>query len=223
MTYTVNPDTVLRASYGKYNEQPSSAYEQYNGLEQNLPDTLSQFYSLGFNTPGHAVAPSISFNSDFSIEHHFRGTDMSFKLSPFLRQTQNQVENFYINYATGLTSGLNAGNQTSSGFEFQFNKGDFNRNGFSGQISFAYTWATVKYGTLPNGTTILSPINTGISQYNAYTQGCAPNGADYGKTQFGVPVCGYASSTTYAAPCYTIHGKPVLKCTDADVANPYWN
>ena len=41
MTYTVNPDTVLRASYGKYNEQPSSAYEQYNGLEQNLPDTLS--------------------------------------------------------------------------------------------------------------------------------------------------------------------------------------
>ena len=127
MTYTVDPDTVLRASYGKYNEQPSSAYEQYNSLEQNLPDTLSQFYSLGFDTPGHAVAPSISFNSDFSLEHHFKGTDMSFKLSPFLRQTQNRVENFYINYATGLTSGLNAGNQTSSGVEFQFNKGDFAR------------------------------------------------------------------------------------------------
>ena len=161
MTYTVNPDTVLRASYGKYNEQPSSAYEQYNGLEQNLPDTLSQFYSLGFTTPGHAVAPSISFNSDFSLEHHFKGTDMSFKLSPFLRQTQNQVENFYINYATGLTSGLNAGNQTSSGFEFQFNKGDFAKNGISGQISFAYTNVFVKYGTLPNGTTIISPINAG--------------------------------------------------------------
>ncbi len=89
---------------------------------------------------------------------------MSFKLTPFLRQTQNQVENFYINYVTGLTSGLNAGNQTSSGFEFQFDKGDFNRNGFSGQLSFAYTYATVKYSTLPNGTTIISPINAGISQ-----------------------------------------------------------
>ena len=126
----MNPDTVLRASYGRYNEQPSAAYEQYNGLQQNLPDTLAQFYSLGFTTPGHEVAPSVSYNSDLSIEHHFKGTDMSFKLTPFLRQTQDQIENFYINYTAGLTSGLNAGYQTSSGFEFQFDKGDFSRNGF---------------------------------------------------------------------------------------------
>ncbi len=224
-TYTVNPDTVLRASYGKYNEQPSSAYEQYNGLQQNLPDTLTQFYPLGFTTPGHAVAPSISFNSDFSIEHHFKGTDMSFKLTPFLRQTQAQVENFYINYATGLTSGLNAGNQTSSGFEFEFNKGDFNRNGFSGQLSFAYTYATVKYSLLPNGTTILSPINAGISQYNAYTKACAVGGADYGKKQFGQPVCGYttAGPGSYAAACYTPTGVPDQSCKRPhDIANPYW-
>jgi hypothetical protein len=225
VTYTVNPDTVLRASYGKYNEQPSSAYEQYNGLEQNLPDTLTQFYSLGFTTPGHAVAPSISFNSDFSIEHHFKGTDMSFKLTPFLRQTQDQVENFYINYATGLTSGLNAGNQTSSGFEFEFQKGDFNRNGLSGQLSFAYTYATVKYSLLPNGTTILSPINAGISQYNAYTKACAPGGAEYGKKQFGQPICGYPTTGpgTYAAPCYTPKGVPDSSCSrPRDIANPYW-
>src|SRR5580698_4513892 len=167
VTYTVNPNTVLRASYGRYNEQPSAAYEQYNSLEQNLPDTLAQFYSLGFTTPGHAVAPSVSYNSDLSLEQHIHGTDMSYKLTPFLRQTQDQVENFYINYTAGITSGLNAGFQTSSGFEFQFDKGDFSRNGFSGQLSFAYTYATVKYGTLPNGTTVLSPINSAIAQYNA--------------------------------------------------------
>ncbi len=216
---------MLRASYGKYNEQPSSAYEQYNGLEQNLPDTLTQFYSLGFTTPGHAVAPSISFNSDFSIEHHFKGTDMSFKLTPFLRQTQAQVENFYINYATGSTSGLNAGNQTSSGFEFEFNKGDFNRNGLSGQLSFAYTYATVKYSLLPNATTILSPINAGISQYNAYTKACAPGGAQYGKQQFGQAVCGYttAGPGSYAAPCYTPGGIADPSCKRPhDIANPYW-
>ena len=28
---------MLRASWGKYNEQPSSSYVQYNALQQNLP------------------------------------------------------------------------------------------------------------------------------------------------------------------------------------------
>ncbi|HZY97380.1 MAG TPA: TonB-dependent receptor [Candidatus Cybelea sp.] len=222
VTYTLNPDTVLRASYGRYNEQPSSAYEQYNGLQQNLPDTLSQFYSLGFTTPGHRVAPSVSYNSDFSIEHHFKGTDMSFKLTPFLRQTQDQVENFYINYVTGLTSGLNAGNQTSSGFEFQFDKGDFSRNGFAGQLSFAYTYATVKYSTLPNGTTVLSPINAGISGYNAYTAACAPGGNAYGKRQFGQLMCGITSNGKPPAPCYTPGGAADPSCKTGDIANPYW-
>jgi hypothetical protein len=222
VTYTVNPDTVLRASYGRYNEQPSSAYEQYNGLQQNLPDTLSQFYPLGFTTPGHEVAPSVSYNSDLSIEHHFKGTDMSFKLTPFLRQTQNQVENFYINYVTGITSGLNAGYQSSSGFEFQFDKGDFSRNGFAGQLSFAYTYATVKYSTLPNGTTVISPINAGITGYNAYTAACAPGGNAFGKRQFGQLMCGTTSDGKPPAPCYTTSGAPVTACRPGDVANPYW-
>lgn len=220
-TYTVNPDTVLRASWGRYNEQPSAAYEQYNSLEQNLPDTLAQFYSLGFTSPGHEVAPSVSYNSDLSLEQHIHGTDMSYKLSPFLRQTQDQVENFYINYTAGITSGLNAGYQTSSGFEFQFDKGDFSRNGFAGQLAFAYTYATVKYSTLPNGTTILSPINSAIQQYNAYTGSCAPGGSEYHKKQFGQSVCG---ATTYGqgAPCYTTTGVPENSCKGGDVANPYW-
>ncbi len=221
-TYTLSPDTVIRASYGRYNEQPSSAYEQYNGLEQNLPDTLAQFYPLGFTTPGHEVAPSVSYNSDLSIEHHFKGTDMSFKLTPFLRQTQDQIENFYINFVTGLTSGLNAGYQTSSGFEFQFDKGDFSRNGFSSQLSFAYTYATVKYGTLPNGTTVISPINAGISGYNAYTAACAPGGNAYGKRQFGEPMCGTTSDGKPPAPCYTEKGIPAPNCPAGTIANPYW-
>ncbi|MBV8067634.1 MAG: TonB-dependent receptor, partial [Candidatus Eremiobacteraeota bacterium] len=223
MTYTVNPNTVLRASYGRYNEQPSAAYEQYNGLQQNLPDSLAQFYPLGFTTPGHEVAPSVSYNSDLSIEHRFPGTDMSFKLTPFLRQTQDQIENFYINYTTGLVSGLNAGYQTSKGFEFQFDKGDFSRNGFAGQLSFAYTYATVTYSVLPNGTTVISPINSGISQYNAYTEACARGGSEYGKLQFGQAVCGATTNGLPAAACYTAKGAPDPSCKAPDaVANPYW-
>ena len=222
VTYTVNPNTVLRASYGRYNEQPSAAYEQYNSLQQNLPDTLSQFYYLGFTTPGHEVAPSVSYNSDFSLEQHLPGTDMSYKLTPFLRQTQDQIENFYINYTTGLVSGLNAGYQTSRGFEFQFDKGDFSKNGFAAQLSFAYTYVTVKYSLLPNGTSILSPINSAIAQYNAYTKSCAGGGAAHDKNEFGQAMCGATTNGLPAAACYTPGGTPDPSCKPGDIANPYW-
>ncbi|HEY5426963.1 MAG TPA: TonB-dependent receptor, partial [Candidatus Tumulicola sp.] len=226
-TYTLDADTVLRASYGKYNEQPSSSYEQYDTLEANSPNQLAQFYPLGFTTPGHEVAPSISFNSDFSIEHHFKGTDASFKLTPFLRQTQAQVENFYINPITQLIGGLNAGSQTSRGFEFAFNKGDFNRNGLSGQLSFAYTYATVKYGTLQNGTTVLSPINSSIAVYNALTKACSAGGADAGKSRYGMPLCGSLPPGEVAAACYVPAGRngaaPSPCSAERAYANPYWN
>ena len=217
-TYTVSPDTVLRASFGKYNEQPSSAYEQYDALQQNLPDLLGpEFYSYGFTTPGHEVRPSISYNSDFSLEHHLRGTDWSFKLSPFYRQTQDQVENFYLNVKAGLISGLNVGRQTSEGVEFQLDKGDFDRNGFAGQLSFAYTNAYVRFSVLPNGTTIVSSINGDIQQYNAYTSFCASHRTD--------SRCGGVLPTNNLPPsaCYTSSGAPTACSAPGAVANPYWN
>jgi hypothetical protein len=222
VTYTLSPNTVLRASYGKYIEQPSAAYEQYNALQQNLPDTLAQFYPLGFTTPGHEVAPSVSYNSDLSLEQHIAGTDMSYKITPFLRQTQDQVENFYINYTTGLVSGLNAGYQNSSGFELQFDKGDFSRNGFAAQLSFAYTYATVRYSLLPNGTSVITPINTAIAQYNAYTKSCATGGAASLRNQYGQSMCGTTTDGSPAAACYTPSGNPDPSCKPGDIANPYW-
>ncbi|MBD5657322.1 MAG: carboxypeptidase regulatory-like domain-containing protein, partial [Candidatus Eremiobacteraeota bacterium] len=39
-TYTVDPSTVLRASYGRYSQAPNSAFQQYNTLQQNAPATL---------------------------------------------------------------------------------------------------------------------------------------------------------------------------------------
>jgi hypothetical protein len=221
-TYTFNQDTVVRASYGKYTEQPSAAYEQYDALNQNLPDQLAQFYSLGFNTPGHEVRPPTSYNADFSYERHFKGTDMSVKISPFIRQTHDQIENFYLNIQQGFISGLNAGNQTSEGFEFAFTKGDFERDGLTAQLGFAYTYASLKFSTLPNGTTILTPINADIANYNAYTQACAPGGADVGKSQFGQALCGSTTTGVAAAPCYNA-GVAETTCAATSVANPYWN
>jgi len=224
-TLTLNADTVIRASAGKYTEQPSAAYEQYDALNQNLPDQLAQFYSLGFNTPGHAVRPPTSYNFDFSYERHIKGTDMSLKVTPFLRETHDQIENFYLNIQQGFISGLNAGNQTSEGFEFAFTKGAFDRDGFAAQVGFAYTYASLRFSTLPNGTTILSPINADIKNYNGFTSYCASHQSD--------SRCGVNSAN--AEPCYyaTVTGDPQSGQPDSNcgastagnaaVANPYWN
>ena len=120
------------------------------------------------------------------------------KLTPFLRQTQNEVENFYINYTSGITSGLNAGNQTSKGFEFELNKGDFARNGFSGQLSFAYTYCDRQIWAAAERNHHSRPgFNAGIAQYNAYTK--AGGGA----------------------PCYTTaQARPSATCAAGSIANP---
>ncbi len=225
MTYTLDPNTVVRASYGKYNEQPSSAYQQYDALQQNLPSFLGpEFYSYGFNTPGHAVRPSVSYNADFSLEHSFKGTNLSFKLTPFYRQTHDQLENFYLNVQAGLISGLNIGKQTSDGFELAVTNGDFWRNGFAGQLSFAYTNSYVQFATLPNGSSIVSPINAVIEQYNAYTSYCAAHAADPrcgGADAHGTPLV-LPTGGAAAAPCYAA-GAAVGCTTAGAVANPYWN
>ena len=215
LTYSLNPDTVLRASAGRYAQAPISAYEQYDTLEQNLPNTLgTNFYAFGFHAPGHAVRPAESNNYDFSLEHHLPRTDVSFKLTPFYRYTQNQVENVLLNPTTLFISGLNAERLTSRGIEFQLNKGDLAANGFAGQLTFSYTNAYAQYNEFANGTNVFSALNNDIKNYNAYTSFCAANPAD--------AHCGSTSSGLTSARCYTTAGVADPGCASGDIANPYW-
>ncbi|MEO9262653.1 MAG: TonB-dependent receptor, partial [Candidatus Baltobacteraceae bacterium] len=150
-TYTVNPQNVLRFSYGKYAQAPNASFYQYNTLQQDLPDFIGpRMYAFGRTQPTYDFPAQISFNTDMSWEHQFRGTDMSFKLTPFYRKTQDQVQQFPIDPKTGFVSGLNVGNQTSKGVELQLEKGDFSRNGFAAMLSYTYTDATIKYSQLSN-------------------------------------------------------------------------
>ncbi len=223
-TYTLSPNTVLRFSAGKYVEPPNTAYEQYNTLQENLAGYLGpKFYKFGFTTPAHAVRPPTSDNFDVSWEQQLKG-GWSFKLTPFYRKTKDQIQNFFLDQATGFISGLNVGRQTSEGVEFQLQKGDFNANGLSGLVSLTYTHSDINYGTLSNGSTIVSQINGDIQTYNAYTSFCAANPTD--------SRCGTTSSGVTAAPCYVattdstgaITGANPAACGSAgSYANPYWN
>ena len=222
-TFSANPDNVFRFSYGKYSEPPNAAYEQYNVLQQNLAayDGMN-FYGYGFNGTSHAIGPAVSYNTDFSWEHHFASSQASFKLTPYYRTTQNQVQNFYLDQRTGFVSGLNAGKQTAKGVELELSDGDFGHNGFAALFSYTYTNATIKFNNFSNGNNVLSTINLGVQQYNQYTKFC--------QTNFANSRCGSLSAASpFASPCFFqaapdgTPGAPDPACLAGSIANPYYN
>ena len=224
-TYTVNPNNVIRFSAGRYTESGNTAFMQYGTWQEDSADFIGPtFLQYGRNTPGYPIQPQTSLNYDLSWESHLKGTDWSFKVTPFLRQTQEQIQEFFLNVKEGFVSGLNAGDQRSQGLEFQLQKGDFTRNGFSGLLSFAYTNSYITYGPVnPYGATVLAGVNNAIAEYNAYTAACVHNPTN--------PNCGTTSANGPANACYTTGGIPVapvsihgttITCPKNDFINPYW-
>jgi hypothetical protein len=237
LTYTIDPLNVIRASWGKYAQPASSAFQQYQNASNNVPLTspVNLFYPSGYTSPAHQIFPEESFNSDLSWEHQIKNTDVSWKLTPFYRTTRNEIFNVVLDPRTNFVSGLNVGKKQVYGTELAVQKGNFSRNGFSTIFSFTYTWGNVKFSPLPNGTTVVTPVNSAIAQYNAYTSKCAPFQATPNVTS-GVPancltqpVPGTPSSVALptngmpAAPCYTTAGAPDPACAAGSLANPYWN
>ena len=208
-TYQADVDDVLRLSAGSYAQPAPAQYEEYNTLQQNLANYIGGlYYSLGYTTPAHDLNPSISYNYDFSWEHRFHRTDSSFKLTPFYRNTTNKVQQFFIDPTTGTVSGVNAGKQTAYGAEFLLASGNPDRNGWSALVSYTYTYSRIQYGSLPNGSTLLSGVNSTIQLYNSFTSACKGATPSTSPTS----LCGVYGSTN-ATPTEALSG----------VANPYYN
>jgi hypothetical protein len=165
-TYTVNSDTVLRFSAGRFTQPTQTAFEQYANASAlgAAKSDFTSFYSLGFNTPVHNNPVQTSNNYDFSLEKHVRGTDMSVKLSPFYRYTTNQLVT--VSLGGNFASGINAGTQKTTGVELALLKGDATRNGFSGGLSYTYTKAKMRFNTLANGSNTIDTLNSYIKAYN---------------------------------------------------------
>lgn len=180
-TYSFSPDSVLRFSYGRYTQPTQTAFEQYlnaSALGAAKFD-FQHFWGLGFTNPSHDNPVQVSNNYDLSFEQHLKGTDITFKLSPFYRYTTNQLVT--VSLGNNFASAINAATQRTLGVEFAVQKGDPTRNGLSGQLSYTYTNAKIKYSTLANGTNTIDVINDYIKQFNALTKAgggspwyCAP-------------------------------------------------
>lgn len=232
MTYTVDPDTVLRLSAGRFAQEPQNYEVEYNSLEPNLAAELIGFLPYGFNTPRHDAGAQFSNNYDFSYERHFKGTDMSLKVTPYYRwATQQLYETVNISTLFGVSPSFNGGTERTDGVELEFTKGDFNRNGLSGILSYTYTNAKEKwdnYAGVPINP--VDPYNQDIIEYNQLTGACVkPANATV------LQECGGAAALAslntlgiQPSACYNFGGStPQIAdptCSQAtSVINPYFN
>ncbi len=168
-TYTLSPDDVLRFSLGKYTQPTETAFEQYTNQSGKGAASFdySRFFGLGFHTPVHDNPVQYSNNYDFSWEHRFHNSDVTFKLSPFYRDTHNQIVTLVL--GPGFVSGVNLGHQHSYGVEFQLQKGDPTRDGWSGALSYTYTKANIQFGSPPSGVNHIDYLNNYVNAFNALT------------------------------------------------------
>ena len=197
-TYTLDPNTVLRVSAGRYVQQPQAYEVQYNSLEQNLAAQLIGFLPYGFTTPRHDADPQYSNNFDASFEHRFRNSDVSLKLTPYYRYATNQL---YSTTVAESSVSFNTGIESTSGLELEVVKGDFSKDGLSMLFSYTYTASTEKWANFENSSN--NPVdlyNDDISQFNLLTK--AGGGA----------------------PCYTNAGTatPDYSCGGTSIRNPYY-
>lgn len=213
-TYTINPDTVVRGSYGKYARAEGSSYYEYNTYQQNLASFIAQFYSYGYHTPDHQIYPDTSNNFDLSLEQHLHGTKFSYKVTPFFRDTQNQLQFLAIDPVEGTLAGLNVGNQQSYGVELSLQYGDFARDGLSGQLSYTYTADRIKFNPI-NGQSVIGGLNTQIALYNSYTAACAGVTSKSANWQ----ACGGGLDAGNAQPLFS--NSCGRSCT-VKVPNPYY-
>ena len=208
-TWTENPNTVFRISAGRFTQPPISASVQYLALAGDDRSVWNNTMNLGFFSPFHPIPGISSGQYDLSWEQHFKGTDMSLKLTPFYTWVSNWQQQTFI--GSGFVTQVPVGVNRNQGVELQFNKGDFTRNGLSGLFAFTYTDSKVMFqnvglstgGIVPNTTIAL---NQAIQQYNQLTKA----GGGSPCYQAGQPV-----------PCSTPNGK-VASGYDT-IANPYYN
>ncbi len=173
-TFTASPDTVFRASAGRFTQPPISASVQYLSSTGDNRSLWSNMINLGFYSPFHPLPGISSAQYDLSWEQHLHGTDMSFKLTPYYTWVNGWQQQTFI--GPGFVTQVPVGVNRDYGVEFQFNKGDFTRNGLSGQLAFSYTNSKVQFtnyglsngGVVPNTITALNQV---ITAYNAADQG----------------------------------------------------
>ncbi len=217
-TYTIDPDTVIRGSAGRYARAEGSSYYQYNTYQQNLVSFIAQFYPLGYHTPDHDIYPDTSNNFDLSLEKHVKGTRLSYKVTPFYRDTSNQLQFQAINAVQGTLAGLNVGTQRSYGVELSLQYGDFSQNGLSALLSYTHTQNQIRFKPI-NGVSVIDALNAQVELYNSYSAACA--GVTRSSPKWAA--CGSGAYPGNAAPLLLNSESGTGDQGKLKIPNPYYN
>ena len=188
LTFTAGPRDVIRISAGRYVQPPNSAFEQYRDNPLFGPGRtvrrLNQFYNGLSFLAVHGVLPEDSTNYDLSFEHEFNG-GVSMKLTPFYRNTRNQVLNIPFNPASpSFVTGDNFGNAYIKGAEFLITRNVTGDSGIGGTLAATYTDSKLRFNRPPQGGTSFIDLL---------------NGTDINGNCVGSGICGYnvAYGTNY--------------------------
>jgi hypothetical protein len=208
-TYTLNSNTVIRAAAGRFTQPPIAASVQYLSLAGDETSIWNSGLNLGFTSPFHPIPGVSSGQYDLSLEQRLKGTEMSFKITPFYTWVTDWQQESFV--GAGFQTQVPVGVNRDKGLELQFLAGDLTKNGLSGLIAFTYTDSKIMFqniplitgGVLPNQTIAL---NAAIAQYNLLT-----------KAGGGFPC--YQDET--GVPCSTHNGK-ITKGYDT-ILNPYYH
>jgi hypothetical protein len=212
-TFTQSPDVVWRVSAGRFTQPPITASVQYASLSGDDRSVWNNTMNLGFYSPFHPIPGISSGQYDLSYEQHFRGTDMSFKLTPFYTWVSNWQQQTFI--GSGFVTQVPVGVNRNQGVEFQFNKGDFTRNGLSGQLAFTYTNSKILFQNVPlsTGGTITNEVvglNTVIAQYNSLTKGGGGSPCYQGLNPVSCSAKNLSGQDTILNPYYNQPEQPLL-------------
>jgi hypothetical protein len=214
-TYTLDPNDVLRFSAGLYARPASTRDASWNTGQQNLASFLGQNFALyGQNTPNHDLLPDQSTNFDLSWEHHFQGTQMSMKITPYWRSTENQVQQTIVNALSELFADFNTGHLVSTGVEFALNGGSFAHNGLAFQFAYTYNSSHISYHDFPNTSrNVIDNMNSYIQLYNSFTAACAGATPTTSNTAMCGPFGSLNVGTAATNPWFVAPAQPLLNRT----------
>lgn len=201
-TFTASPSSVIRFAYGRYTQPSITGTEQVltyeDGYQMARSLYSSAFYNLGLASITHNNPIQFSNSWDASFEQRLRGTNWSFKVSPYYRYTTGQ--SVLVPLPGGIASSFNSADERAAGLELAVQEGDPSRNGWSGQLSYTYTFAQEKYALIDGSNVVAAEVSNLKSFY-----GLTKNGG--------------------GAPCYDPKTGPVKVCAkDARaIINPYYD
>ena len=125
--------------------------------------------NLGYFTPFHPIPGISSGQYDLSLEHHIRGTGSELQDHAVLHRRYKLADRRSSSDAASPRRYHTAKRRIWAPSS-SFNKGDFSRNGLSGQLSVTYTNAIVQFQGLGGAPNQISVLNNAVSYFNALTK-----------------------------------------------------